>query len=335
MVGETIAHYKIVAEIGRGGMGVVYRAEDTRLHCHRALKFLPANVTPDSPERIRLVNEARALAALEHPNICPVQEIGEHEGHTYIVMSCLEGRTLKDRLNEGPIPAAEALEITRQISSALAAAHSQGIIHRDIKPENVMLTQPRGETKGGLRAVLMDFGIAKNREATLNTRTGTIMGTTAYMSPEQTKGEPVDASTDVWAVGVLLYEMLAGQRPFQGDIEPAVLYAIVNSDPEPLTGKVQDVPESVERVIGKALAKETHNRYADAAELLGDSDQLLKGSSSRADDWRSADPAFSGYSRGCDRFLSGGSFCLARLPQYHRRHFRPGGDAPGRPKRKS
>ncbi|MEN8008213.1 MAG: serine/threonine-protein kinase, partial [Candidatus Krumholzibacteriota bacterium] len=219
MIGETISHYRIVSEIGRGGMGVVYLAEDTRLHCNRALKFLPITVTPDSPNHVRLVNEARALAALEHHNICPVQEIGEHNGQTFIVMSYLEGRTLKDRMDEGPIPLGEALEISRQISAGLAAAHAKGIVHRDVKPDNVMLTEANGETGGPLRAVLMDFGIAKNRDTTLVTRTGTIMGTAAYMSPEQARGEPVSAASDVWAVGVMLFEMLAGKRPFQGDIE--------------------------------------------------------------------------------------------------------------------
>ena len=258
-------------------MGVVYLAEDTRLHCNRALKFLPITVTPDSPNHVRLVNEARALAALEHHNICPVQEIGEHNGQTFIVMSYLEGRTLKDRMAEGPIPLDEALEISRQISAGLAAAHTKGIVHRDVKPDNVMLTEVNGETQGPLRAVLMDFGIAKSHEATLVTRTGTVMGTAAYMSPEQAQGEKVEAASDVWAVGVLLYEMLAGKRPFQGDLEPALLYAIVNVDPEPLVGADQEVPESVERVIGKALAKDRGSRYADAAELLVDLDRAVAG----------------------------------------------------------
>ncbi len=277
MIGEIVSHYRIDAEIGRGGMGVVYLAEDTRLHCKRALKFLHATVTPDSPNHVRLVNEARALATLEHHNICPVQEIGEHNGQTFIVMSYLEGRTLKDRMAEGPVPLAEALEISRQISAGLAAAHAKGIVHRDVKPDNVMLTEANGETGGPLRAVLMDFGIAKSRDTTLVTRTGTVMGTAAYMSPEQAKGEPVEAASDVWAVGVMLYEMLAGKRPFQGDIEPALLYAIVNVDPEPLVGADQKIPESVERVIGKALAKDRVSRYADAADLLVDLDRAAAG----------------------------------------------------------
>ena len=277
MIGETIGHYRIVAELGRGGMGVVYRAEDTNLHVSRALKFLHPSVTPDSPDHIRLVNEARALATLEHHNICPVQEIGEHNGQTYIVMSYLEGRTLKDRMEESPIPLTEALEIARQISAGLAAAHAKGIVHRDVKPENVMLIKANGETQSQLRAVLMDFGIAKKRDTTLLTRTGTVMGTAAYMSPEQAKGEKVESASDVWAVGVMLYEMLAGKRPFQGDLEPALLYAIVSLDPEPLVGADQKVPESVERVIGKALAKDVGKRYANASELLTDIDRVAAG----------------------------------------------------------
>jgi TolB-like protein/Flp pilus assembly protein TadD len=277
MIGKTISHYKITEKLGEGGMGEVFLAEDTHLHCNRALKFLPVTVTPDSPNHVRLVNEARALAALEHQNICPVQEIGEHNGQTFIVMSYLEGRTLKDRMAEGPIPLDEALEISRQISAGLAAAHAKGIVHRDVKPDNVMLTETNGETQGPLRAVLMDFGIAKNRDTTLVTRTGTVMGTAAYMSPEQAQGEKVEAASDVWAVGVLLYEMLAGKRPFQGDLEPALLYAIVNVDPEPLVGADQEVSESVERVIGKALAKDRGDRYANAAELLVDLDRAVAG----------------------------------------------------------
>jgi len=277
MIGQTISHYRITEKLGEGGMGVVYHAEDTHLHCSRALKFLPTTVTPDSPEHVRLVNEARALAALEHNNICPVQEIGEHSGQTFIVMSYLEGRTLKDRMAEGPIPLDEALEISRQISAGLAAAHAKGIVHRDVKPDNVMLIEAGGDTQGGLRAVLMDFGIAKNIDTTLITRTGTVMGTAAYMSPEQARGEKVESASDVWAVGVILYEMLAGKRPFQGDVEPALLYAIVNMDPEPLVGVDQEIPESVERVIGKALAKNRGNRYADAGELLADLDRAIVG----------------------------------------------------------
>lgn len=277
MIGQTISHYRITEKLGEGGMGVVYRAEDTHLHCSRALKFLPTTVTPDSPDHVRLVNEARALAALEHNNICPVQEIGEHNGQTFIVMSYLEGRTLKDRMAEGPIPLDEALEISRQIATGLGAAHAKGIIHRDVKPDNVMLIENGGDTQGGLRAVLMDFGIAKNIDTTLVTRTGTVMGTAAYMSPEQAQGEKVESASDVWAVGVLLYEMLTGIRPFKGDMEPALLYAIVNMDPQPLVGADQEVPESVERVIGKALAKDKANRYADAGELLVDIDRAIVG----------------------------------------------------------
>jgi serine/threonine protein kinase len=277
MIGKTISHYRITSQLGVGGMGEVFLAEDTQLHCQRALKFLPVTVKKDSPDHTRLVNEARALAVLEHPNICPVQEIGEHEGQTFIVMSYLEGRTLKDRIAEGPLPLVEALDIARQISSGLAAAHAKGIVHRDIKPENIMLVEGNNETRGQTRAVLMDFGISKNPEATLATRTGTIMGTVAYMSPEQAQGIKVDSATDTWAVGVILYEMLSGQRPFPGDSEPALLYAIVNVDPEPLAGGDSEIPESVDRVVGKALAKDPKNRYADASELLEDIERAAEG----------------------------------------------------------
>jgi serine/threonine protein kinase/tetratricopeptide (TPR) repeat protein len=281
MIGENIAQYRITGELGRGGMGVVYLAEDTRLDCQRALKFLSASVTPDSPEHTRLVNEARALAALEHPNICPVQEIGEHEGRTFIVMSFLDGRTLKDRLEEGPLPLGEALEITRQVAAALAAAHAKGVVHRDVKPDNVMLVGGGNQTGSPPRAVMMDFGIAKIRDNTLVTRTGTVLGTMAYMSPEQAQGERVDAATDVWATGVMLYEMLKGERPFQGEIEPAVLYAIVHSDPEPLSGAGLRVPEQVERLIGKALAKDCAERYPDAGQLATDLERAAAGESIR------------------------------------------------------
>jgi serine/threonine protein kinase/Flp pilus assembly protein TadD len=277
LIGQTVSHYRITSLLGVGGMGEVYLAEDTQLHCQRALKFLPATVTKDSPDHTRLVNEARALAALEHPNICPVQEIGDHEGQTFIVMSYLEGQTLKDRLAAGPVSQVEALEITRQILAALTAAHARGIVHRDVKPDNVMLLKDGDRTESSTRVMLMDFGIAKKHDSTLVTRTGTVMGTAAYMSPEQANGEKVDTASDVWATGVILYEMLAGERPFQADLEPALLYAIVNSDPEPLTGPGKMVPEPVEQVVGKALAKDRKNRYADAEAMLADLDLAAEG----------------------------------------------------------
>jgi TolB-like protein/predicted Ser/Thr protein kinase len=261
MIGRTISHYKILSKLGEGGMGVVYKAEDLTLGRTVALKFLPPDSVAIEDDRARLVHEARAAAALLHPNICPVYEIAEAEGRIFIAMACIEGRSLKDRIAEGPLPLSEALSIARQIGEAVAAAHAKGIIHRDIKPGNVMVF-PDG------RPVLMDFGLAKVSGTTKLTRTGTTMGTVAYMSPEQVQGRVVDHRADIWALGVVLYEMVSGKVPFGGEYEAALLYSILNEDPESLSGEGKEVPAGLDGIIAKALEKDPGKRYQQAQEFV-------------------------------------------------------------------
>ncbi len=211
MIGKTISHYKILEELGRGGMGVVYKAEDTKLQGFVAIKVLPPHMTADEEAKTRFVREARAASALEHPNICHIHEIDETpDGHLFMVMPCYEGETLGERLERGPLEIDEILDIATQVASALARAHEMGIIHRDIKPGNVMLSD------GGRQAKLMDFGLAKRLDATKVTRTGTTLGTVAYMSPEQALGKEADHRADIWSLGVVLYEMLTGRQAFWG-----------------------------------------------------------------------------------------------------------------------
>jgi serine/threonine protein kinase/Flp pilus assembly protein TadD len=271
MIGQTISHYKILAKLGEGGMGVVYKAEDLTLGRTVALKFLPPDSIAREEDRARLVHEARAAAALLHPNICPIHEISEAEGRIFIAMACIEGRSLKDRIAEGPVPLDEALSIARQIGDALATAHSKGIIHRDIKPANVMLTSDG-------RPMLMDFGLAKVSGATKLTRTGTTVGTVAYMSPEQVQGREADHRSDIWALGVALYEMVSGRAPFGGDYEAALLYSILNEDQAPLAVEGSDIPAGLDGVLAKALAKDPARRYQSAAELVADLDTLARDS---------------------------------------------------------
>jgi eukaryotic-like serine/threonine-protein kinase len=264
MVGKTVSHYKILEKLGEGGMGVVYRAEDLTLKRTVALKFLPPTLTGDPEAKERFIHEARAASALDHPNICTIHEIGQtDDGQLFIVMACYDGETLKKKLEQGPIPIDQAVDITLQVASGLARAHEAGIVHRDIKPANIMLTT-RNEAK------ILDFGLAKLGGGSVLTRTGTTLGTAAYMSPEQARGEEVDQRTDIWSLGVVLYEMLAGQRPFQNDYEQALVYAILNEQPKPLRHIRPETPEVVEQIVTKALAKNLQDRYQTAEEFLAD-----------------------------------------------------------------
>ncbi len=269
MIGRTIGHYRVLSKLGEGGMGVVYRAEDLTLGRTVALKFLPPDSIARDEDRARLVHEARAAAALLHPNICPVYEIAEAEGRTFIAMAHIEGRSLKDRIGEGALPLDEALSIARQIGDGLAAAHAKGIVHRDIKPANVMLT-----AEG--RPMLMDFGLAKVSGATKLTRTGTTMGTVAYMSPEQVQGREADHRSDIWALGVVLYEMVSGRMPFGADYEAALLYSILNEDAPSLAKEGGDIPAGLDGIVAKALARDPARRYQKAEELVADLDALAK-----------------------------------------------------------
>ena len=263
MIGQTVSHYRILSKLGEGGMGVVYEALDLKLDRHVAVKFLSGRLASDENAKKRFVREAKAASGLEHPNICHIHEIDElPDGNLFMVMPCYEGETLRERLARGPLEIGEALEIAVQMASGLATAHEKGIIHRDIKPGNIMLTD------GGRQAKLMDFGLAKTVDSTRVTRSGMAVGTIAYMSPEQVLGKDTDHRTDIWALGLLLYEMLAGRLPFRGDVEAAILYSIVHEEPEPVTRVSEEVPPDVERVIERALEKEPAKRYATMREML-------------------------------------------------------------------
>jgi serine/threonine protein kinase len=263
MVGKTVAHYRILAKLGEGGMGVVYEAEDTKLKRTVALKFLPPELTRDSQAKARFVQEARAAAALDHPNICPVYEIGEAEGTTYIAMPCVRGRSLKDRIAAGPLSLEEALDIAKEVADGLKEAHERGIIHRDIKPANIMLTE-KGQAK------IMDFGLAKLTGIADVTKTLAVTGTPAYMSPEQAKGETVDRRTDIWSFGATLYEMLSGVMPFGRTGDQALIYSILHETPESLTRVRPEIPLQLDRAVQKALEKDRLFRYQNMAEILED-----------------------------------------------------------------
>ena len=264
MIGRTISHYKIIEKLGEGGMGVVYKAEDTKLQRPVALKFLPSNLLGDEEAKVRFLREARAAAALQHPNICTVYEIDEADGYTFIVMAYLEGEDLRKHIEKGPLSLDRLLDIAIQVARGLQEAHSKGVVHRDIKPANIMDT-----TTG--QAVLMDFGLAQIASAASKlTREGTTLGTSAYMSPEQTSGEKLDQRTDIWALGVVLYEMATGQVPFQGHYEQAILYSILYEAPEPITALRTGIPPELERIANKCLAKRADERYQTVSDLLAD-----------------------------------------------------------------
>lgn len=263
MIGETISHYRILEKVGEGGMGIVYKAEDTKLHREVALKFLAPHALGTEEERARFRHEAQAAAALDHPSVCPIYEIDEHEGQLFIAMALIEGQELRERIAAGPLRIDDALRLAIQIADGLQAAHTKQIVHRDIKPGNIMIT-----TDG--RARIMDFGLAKSSAATRVTRAGTTTGTIAYMSPEQTQGQEVDQRTDVWSFGAMLYEMVTGQRPFRGDYEQAVIHSILSEEPEPMTGLRTGVPLELERIAHKAIAKRPDERYQAMGEMLAD-----------------------------------------------------------------
>jgi formylglycine-generating enzyme required for sulfatase activity/dienelactone hydrolase len=268
MIGETVSHYRIVERLGAGGMGVVYRAEDMRLRRTVALKFLSLEATQDREARERLILEAQTASALDHPNICTIHEIDETpDGRVFLAMSYYEGETLKQRISRGALPIDEALAVVEQVARAVAAAHDAGVIHRDIKPANIMLTR-RGEVK------LLDFGIAKLTGRTALTRTGITVGTIAYMSPEQIAGQGGDPRSDVWALGVVLHEMISGSLPFGGEHEVAMMSAIANAAPPPVGATRTDVPPALEGIVRRALEKNREARYRSAHELLQDVESL-------------------------------------------------------------
>ena len=269
--GNTVAgRYTIIEELGRGGMGVVYKAEDTKLKRTVALKFLPPELThiPDVHERF--MREAQAAAALDHPNICTVYEFDKDEDTKFISMAYIEGQSLRKKIESGPLELDEALNMASQVAEGLKEAHKKGIVHRDIKSANIMVTENK-------QAKIMDFGLARMTETTLVTQEGMTMGTIAYMSPEQARGEKVDLRTDIWSWGVVLYEMLTGQLPFRGEHEQAIVYAILKEKPEPITSLKTDIPESIEQVVSKALEKDPDKRYQQVEELLEDLKSISAG----------------------------------------------------------
>lgn len=261
--GHQVGHYRLLGSIGSGGMGAVYRAHDTRLDRVVALKFLPSWLSAQPEARERFLVEARAAAALDHPNICSIHEIGEtSDGRPFIAMACYEGETLKERLSRGPLPSSEAVAIAVQLALGLGAAHARGIVHRDVKPGNIMLT-PNGTVK------LLDFGLAKVADMSLTSPAAT-PGTVAYMSPEQARGDAVGPASDLWSLGVVLYEMLAGARPFRGGNDRVVIQEIRHQDPEPLQQRLREVPGSLTRVVERLLRKDPEGRYSSAEDLVAD-----------------------------------------------------------------
>jgi len=271
MTEKTIAHYKILEIIGQGGMGIVYKASDTKLERLVALKFLSKELTHDPAAKERFIQEARAAAALDHPNICTVYEINEtDEGQTYISMAYIEGQSLKEKIRSGIMEIEDALDIAIQIAGGLQEAHNKGIIHRDIKPGNIMITE-KGQVK------VTDFGLAKLEWGVDLTKTASIMGTVAYMSPEQAKGDEVDQRTDIWSLGVVLHEMLTGTLPFLGERDQSTLYAILHEDLKPLRNLRKELPETLEKVAKKALAKNPDKRYLEIREFMMELTSLKRG----------------------------------------------------------
>jgi Tol biopolymer transport system component len=290
MTGQTITHYEVLEKLGGGGMGVVYRARDLHLNRFVALKFLAPELTRNDGAKRRFIQEAQAASALDHSNICTIHEIAETpEGQSFIVMACYEGETLKDRIERGPLKLDEALDIAIGIGTALVAAHESGIVHRDIKPANVMLTR-RSEVKVvdfGLAKLIDEFGITR----TSITQPGTTVGTVAYMSPDQTLGAAVDQRTDIWALGVVLYEMVSGRRPFDGGQPASILHAVAHEQPAPLTSLRTGVPIDLDRIVMRALAKQPNDRYQSAADLVSEVRQLRHASDRAATAAEIAAPA--------------------------------------------
>ncbi|HEX2867433.1 MAG TPA: protein kinase [Ignavibacteriales bacterium] len=264
ILNKTISHYKILEKLGEGGMGVVYKAEDLKLKRIVAIKLLPESFIQDEQSKKRFINEAETASSLQHNNICTIHEIDEMaDGGLFIVMDYYEGETLKNKISRSRPEMDEIIKITTQIAVGLRKAHENGIIHRDIKPANIFITK-EGTVK------ILDFGLAKRKDKTLFTRIGLRFGTIDYMSPEQIKAEKVDLRTDIWSLGVVLYEMLTGEQPFKAEYEQAVIYLILNQEPEDPRKFRSDIPERLLRILEKSIAKEREDRYDDLSYMLED-----------------------------------------------------------------
>jgi serine/threonine protein kinase len=265
--GRTLSHYQIVRPMGSGGMGVVYRATETRLERTVALKFLPPFLREDSASRERFIREARVIASIDHQNVCPVYEIEEADGFMFIAMACLEGTSLEEKIRSGPIPVKQAIGVALQAAYGLQAAHGKGVVHRDIKPANLMLT---GTEAGEPLVRILDFGVAQWTEKTVLTQEGLRIGTVLYMAPEQVAGSRVDQRADIWSLGVVLYQMLSGRVPFEGSTLRETLAAIAGPQPPDLTPIRQVAPPELVSIVRKMLEKEPAKRYQTASALISD-----------------------------------------------------------------
>lgn len=276
MIGQSVAQYKIIEKLGAGGMGEVFLAEDTRLGRRAALKFLPVGLNTDAEFKARFEHEAKATAALNHPNIVTVYDLGEHDGALFIAMERVEGQSLQTLIKSGSLTLKQSIDIASQITKGLSAAHKAGVVHRDIKPANIMMTTD-GLTK------ILDFGLAKSHRATTETKVGSTVGTVQYESPEQSRGEEVDSRSDLFSLGVVLFEMVTGALPFDGEYEAAIRYAITNEKPRPLSRYVSDDTDVLQRIVDKLLEKDRELRYQTAADALGDLKKLAQYDSGQQD----------------------------------------------------